>query len=344
MDALAYIEKAAKTKPAPLFALTGDEDFLKRQARAKLVADLLEDADPDFALTSYVGEVAVWSAVKSELDTLPFLAPRRVVVIEQADTFVKTFRSQLEDYVAESTSRGVLILDVKTWPANTKLAKATTATTIIGKSLDITKAQERAKVRGWCQARAQSTYGNELPSDSAEWLIELVGGGMGQLDQELAKLVTFAGAGKTITRELVDKLVGHSRAAETFKIFDAIGHGQPATALAILHRLFDQDEEPIALLGAFSWQLRRLAAISRIVRTGVSLNEAFDRVGVPPYYRREPEVQLRHLGKERMDQVYNWLIETDLGMKGSSELPDKLILEQLVVKLARVEKPVAVGR
>jgi DNA polymerase-3 subunit delta len=338
MDALAYIEKAAKTKPAPLFALTGDEDFLKRQVRAKLVADLLEEADPDFALTVYSGDAAVWATVKSELETLPFLAPRRVVIIEQADQFVTAFRGQLEKYVADSTSRGVLILDVKTWPANTKLAKATQDSTIVAKT------PGRTKLPAWCRVRAKDEYECELAVDASEWLVESVGDGMGQLDQELAKLATFAGAGKKITRDHVDKLVGRSRAAETFKIFDAIGQGKPAVALAILHRLFDQDEEPMALLGAFSWQLRRLAAISRVARTGVSLNEAFERVGVPPFFRREMENQLRHLGKTRMDQVYDWLVETDIGMKGASELTPELIMERLVVKLARVKKPAPARR
>src|SRR5207244_3629139 len=102
--------------------LLGDEDFLKRSARAALEPKLLEDADPSFALSAYPGDAADWSVVRSELATIPFLSPRRVVVIEQADKFVTEHRSELEKYVAAPSS-GVLILDVKTWMATTKLAK-----------------------------------------------------------------------------------------------------------------------------------------------------------------------------------------------------------------------------
>lgn len=337
MDALAYIEKAAKTKPAPLFALTGDEDFLKRQARAKLLADLLEEADPDFTLTTYAGEAAVWSTVKSELDTLPFLAPRRVVIIEQADTFVSNFRGQLEKYVADSSSRGVLVLEVKTWPGNTRLAKATPDVATI-----VATTPPAARLPGWCRARAKGHYQCELAADAAEWLVEIVGPAMGLLDQELSKLAVFAGKGKTITRDQVDKLVGRSRHAEVFKIFDAIGNRQPATALSILHRLLEEGEEPMALLGVFSWQLRRLGALSRLARL-TSVRDAFDQLGVK-WNREGFERQLRHLGRARMDQVFDWLIETDLGMKGASELPRELLLERLVMKLAREEQPAAVGR
>src|SRR5258708_7820013 len=82
------------------------------------------------------------------------------------------------------------------------------------------------------------------------------GSAMGVVDQELAKLAVYVGDAKAVTREDVDRLVGRSRNAETFRIFDAIGAGQPGDALALLERLFDQGEEPLQLLGAFSWQLR----------------------------------------------------------------------------------------
>src|SRR3954467_14349824 len=122
MDALEFLAKNSKTKPQPLFALVGAETFLRRQSLEKLTADLLVGADPAFALSSYEGESANWSTVKSELDTLPFLSPRRVVVIEQADPFVTDNRGALEKYAGDTEARGTLILEVKSWSSATKLA------------------------------------------------------------------------------------------------------------------------------------------------------------------------------------------------------------------------------
>ena len=56
------------------------------------------------------------------------------------------------------------------------------------------------------------------------------------------KLAIYAGAGARIDTADVDKLVGCSRAENTWRIFDAIGAGQSKEALAILERLFDQGE------------------------------------------------------------------------------------------------------
>jgi DNA polymerase-3 subunit delta len=49
----------------------------------------------------------------------------------------------------------------------------------------------------------------------------------------------------------------------------------------------------------------------------------------------EVEQQLRHLGRRRLNRLYEWLIDADGGLKGGSQLPKRTILERLVVQLAR---------
>jgi DNA polymerase-3 subunit delta len=330
MDALPFLEKSAKSKPQPVYVLHGDEAFLKRQVLPALDALLLGDAEPDFARTVLPGATAEWSAVRSELDTLPFLSPCRVVVIDQADPFVTKYRANLEKYVAAPAKAGVLILDVKTWPANTKLAKLVPDAGTI-----VCKAPAPQTVAKWVVNWAKTAHDKKLDADAAGWLVELVGPEMGLLNQELAKLAVYVGDRLAVTREDVDQIVGRSRAAETFKIFDAIGAGRPTEALTILSRLFDQGEDPLALLGAFSWQLRRLSQAARMHRAGRPLSAAIAEAGFPPFKRDQIEQQLRHLGRRRLDQVYDWLLEADLAMKSTGALPERVVLERLVVQLAR---------
>src|SRR5437667_4862874 len=101
MDAVDFLSKARKGEPQPLYVLHGDEDFLKREVRAALSPWLVGDADPAFAVSAYAGDRADWSTIRGELQTLPFLSPRRVVVIDQADPFVTEHRPQLEKYLAK---------------------------------------------------------------------------------------------------------------------------------------------------------------------------------------------------------------------------------------------------
>jgi len=329
MDSHAFLENPEKHKLQHVYILHGEEEFLKRQVLSALRARVLESAENAFGLNPYSGDKAQFAEVNDELQTLPFLGPRRLVVVENADPFVMLFRASLEKYVEQPVSTGVLVLDVKTWPASTRLAKM-----VPGAGTIVCKSPPAYKLPEWCVRWASSRHGKQLTAEAAQLLVDLVGPDMGQLDQELLKLAIYVGTAKRIDNEDVDKLVGSSRGQSMWKIFDAIGAGQISQALVILDRLFDQGEEPMRILGAFSMQLRRLAQAARLSQ-GQPLSVAMDRAGVPPFARNGCEQQLRHLGRRRLDRLYDWLVETDLGLKGSSQLPPRTLLERLVAQLAR---------
>src|SRR5262249_52237166 len=172
---------------------------------------------------------------------------------------------------------GVLVLDVKSWPANTRLAKLLDNAATLA-----CKAPAAHRLPEWCVGWADATHGKQLTQPAAQLLVDLVGAEMGLLDQELAKLAVYVGEPKRIDAADVDRLVGSSRAESTWKIFDAIGGGRPGEALDILDRLFDQGEDPMRILGAFSMQLRRLAAAYRLTRQGRALAAALEEARRPP--------------------------------------------------------------
>jgi DNA polymerase-3 subunit delta len=334
MDSLAFLETAAKSEPRPVYVLHGDESFLKRQVLIALRELVLGKEADAFGLSTHEGDRADLSVVRGELETLPFLSPRRLVVIDNADPFVTKYRAALEKYVGQPAVTGVLVLDVHNWPSTTKLAKALVSATIVCKTLT------GQQLPGWCVRQAKAAHGKELAAPAARLLVELIGPEMGQLDQELAKLAVYVGAAGRIDSEDVDKLVGHSRAEDTWKIFDAIGAGRTADALSILDRLLDQGQDPLAILGAFSWQLRKLAQAYRLNQQGRPLGAALGEVGFSPYRIRDAEMQVKHLGGRRAERLYDWLLETDLGLKGSSHLPPKTQMERFVVRLARANSSV----
>jgi DNA polymerase-3 subunit delta len=337
MDSLTFLDKAGKQKVQPIYVLHGDEDFLKRQVLAALQGLVLGPPGESFGLSTHAGDKAVFAAVHDELQTLPFLAARRLVVVENADPFVTRYRAALEKYVARPAPNGVLVLDVKSWTATTKLAKL-----LDGPGTIVCKAPAGQRLPAWCVERASSVHGKQLATAAASLLVDLVGPEMGLLDQELAKLAVYVGEAARIDTDDVDRLVGSSRAESIWKIFDALTAGRPAEALAILDRLFVQGEDAVRVLGAFSMQLRRLAQAYRLTQQGRPLAAALVEAGVPQFAVRSAEQQLRHLGRRRADHLYDWLLETDLGLKGSSVLPPKTQLERLLVRLAH--KPEAPAR
>jgi DNA polymerase-3 subunit delta len=326
MDAQVFLERSPPAAPQPFYVLFGDEQFLKRLALAKIQTFVLGDGADEFGRSVYEGESAEWAAVNDELSTLPFAAARRLVLVHDADPFVTKYRDRLESYLERPSPTGVLALVVKSWKSNTRLAKALPDAGAI-------ECKGPRQLAPWCTKWAAAHYGKKLDAAAASLLVELAGTDMGVLDQELAKLAVYVGDAAQIQSKDVDLLVGHSRQLTAWQMLDAVAEGNRTKALTTLHHLFEQGEEPIAILGALGWQLRREAQVARLCQQGGSLASAMSQAGLPPFKQDKIQQHLRLLGPRAM-QLYDWLLEADFALKSTAALPARVVLEKLVVKLA----------
>src|SRR6478609_3277048 len=107
MDSLTFLSRARKSSPQAMYVLFGDEAFLKRQVQGVLRELVLGAEADDFGLSLYTGDKTEWATIHDEVETLPFLCQRRLVIVEQADTFVTKYRGQLEKYAAKPSTVGV---------------------------------------------------------------------------------------------------------------------------------------------------------------------------------------------------------------------------------------------
>jgi DNA polymerase-3 subunit delta len=338
-DAIEYLAQPSKHPAAGVCVLFGDEAFLKRQALAALKQQVLSGDDAEFSVSTFAGRDAALRDVMDALSTRAlFGGGRHLVVVEEADEFVSANRSALEDYVERSKSASVLVLEVKLWPATTRLYKRVAES---GLQIEC-RFPAPARLLKWLAACARQAHDAALHASAAEVLAEEVEPDLGLLDQELAKLAALAGSGGAITSDLVHQAVGGWRARTAWEMLDAALAGDTRTALVQLDRLLLGGEVPIALLAQISSSLRRFAAATRLIEQGdrqrrsPGLRPALERAGVKPFVMGKAEDQLRRLGRPRANQLYHWLLEADLALKGSSSSPfrSRLVLEELIVRLS----------
>jgi DNA polymerase-3 subunit delta len=352
--ALRYLARAPEFPPRPVCVLFGDEPFLKAETLDALRTAALGGEDGEFCFRAFDGDDLQPRTMFDELATVAlFGGGRRMVVVNEADSFVSRYRPELEDYAANPKRTGVLVLEVDTWPATTRLFKQLAET---GLQIDCHVPGED-EVLMWIRERAERAYQTSFAAGAAERLLEIVGPQMGRLDQETAKLsllvaphVEAGGKGKLagITAQLVEQAVGGWRAKTAWEMIDAAAGGDAKAALVQLDRLILAGENPIGLLAQMASPLRRLAAATRIVRSAqaegrrLPLRQALEEAGVSkwPKAMDKAEAQLRQLGARRASKLFNWLLEADLALKGSSSSPDRarLMLEQLIVRMQKMTK------
>jgi DNA polymerase-3 subunit delta len=335
VSAIDYLKAPQKHAPAAVCVAFGDEPFLKRRTLLALRKAVLGEGDGEFSLSTYVGREASWRDVAEDLSTRAMFGSKRLVLIEEADEFVTRYRAELEAYVARPQSSSVLVLDVQSWAANTRLYKAVDAT---GLPIRCT-APEAKSLPSWLVAWAKHAHGIHLALPAAEALVEMIGAELGLLDQELAKLAVSAGPGGKVNADMVGQLAAW-RARTTWVMIEAALDGNLPKALVELDRLLLAGENPIGILAQAAVPLRRLAAATRLVVDAeiagrrISLRSAFEQVGVHRYYLDAAERHLRRLGRQRGQRLYQWLLEADLDLKGASRLAPQTILERLLVRVA----------
>jgi DNA polymerase-3 subunit delta len=352
--ALDYLARLAAHPARPVCIAFGDEPFLKSEVINALRTATLSDDDGEFSWRALVGDEADPRSVFDELATVAlFGGGRRMVLISEADDFVSAHRSLLEDYAAKPCDTGVLVLDVKSWPSNTRLYKQLAES---GLHIDCKAPSEGALVE-WLRDRAERQYHATFARGAAERLVEIVGPQMGRLDQETAKLSLLAarepaasgGAKASITVDLINDAVGGWRAKTAWDMIDAAAAGDAREALIQLDRLILAGESPVALMGQIAWRFRQLAAAAQLAvqaqRAGqrVNLRHALEQVGVKTWQgaMEKAEANLRQLGARRAARLDRWLLEADLALKGSSSSGDRarLVLEQLFVRMSRQLSP-----
>jgi DNA polymerase-3 subunit delta len=330
VHAIEFLKDPAKVAAKPVYAVFGDDAFLRRETLKEVRNAVLPGQDDELSVARFAGNEASLADVLDELHTLPFFSNRRLVIVDDADPFVTAHRKELEAYAGRPAERGVLVLSVKTWPGNTRLAKLVET---VGLSVDCKGPNDRLLVP-WLTHLAKSRYHSTFDAGAAELLVELVGPEVGVLVSEVEKLSVYVGTRANIHRDDVARMVGAGRIETVWKLLEAATTGRGDLALEHLDGLIGAGEHPVGLLSAMSVSLLKVHHAGRLRKLRVELREACHGAGIPPFAVEMTRQQHAHLGPSRVDRLPELLLRADLDLKGSSMLPPRAVLERLIVGLA----------
>ncbi|MBC7224103.1 MAG: DNA polymerase III subunit delta, partial [Anaerolineae bacterium] len=303
------------------------------------------------------------AVIQQVCDAFPFLAPRRLVIVEGllgtlqprrrgARRGAGTTRAEVE---AGQRGKGRDLLEdlmayLKVLPETTVLVLWEREPLPAGHPV-LALAQELAREKppkavvrefrtpredqlaGWIARRVRK-HGGQITPDAAEALAAFVGRDLRRLDQEIGKLVTHAGAGQAITLEAVEALVPDTREASIFAFTDAVARRDARQALSILHRLLEEGQPPLVLLNMVARQVRVILQVKELQGEGLSAPRMARELGVHPYVVEKALRQGVALSYQALERAYRLLLEADLAIKTGAQEPETA-LDLLVVEMCR---------
>ena len=330
MLATAYLKAPAKHAAGAIVALFGTDRFLKQRVLEALSRQILGDGDDDIALVHFAAKSLNLTQLRDELSTVSMWSASRLVVVDEADDFVTEFRSGLEKYADRPAKKSVLVLEVRSWLSTTKLSRKVAQ---IGLEIDC-KSLKGTELLTWLREHCRAAHGKQLAPDAAQLLVELAGAELGLLDQELAKLAAYMGTAASIDLSAVRQLVGGWKAETTWGMLDAVRDGRIDKALQLLSKLLEAGEHPLKLMGGINSNFRSFAQATELARQGMPLKSALAEAGVKPFIVEAAAAYLRRIGRSQAESITEWLRTADGDLKGSSPLPERLVMERLLVQLA----------
>ncbi len=241
----------------PVFVLCGN-DRRRMVDQTHFITDMVVgDDDPQLVITSFDGDKVSLPEVLDELLTFPFLSQYRLVIINEADKFITANREKLEAYLEKPSKTGILLMQVKTFPATTKLAKKAAQIGWVQKYEELTAKE----LPGFITDYAKNEYGLKFKADAVSLLIGLTGDSAGQLINEVDKIAAYLSSGnsKEITEKEIEMLVGNNRQYDAFSVIDAMANGNVGLALNLLDQMLGKTRDSeFTAVGAFAWYFRKL--------------------------------------------------------------------------------------
>ena len=325
-----------------LYVLFGKDSFSLRERLDELRSTL--DADGELVSNTLVldGRKTSLAEVTAACDTVPFLAPHRLVIVEgllarlaggagrrgggepSADAAAWL---PLAEYVERMPPSTHLVLTDGELKAGNPLLAALKGK---GEIREFRPLGRRA-VPGWVQSRARS-LGLTLTPGAVRLLADSLADDLWALTGELEKLSVYA-VGGTVGEDDVRALVTAVRETSVFPLVDAIVEGRPATAVRLLRQVLRQESGAPYVLAMIQRQLRHLAVAGEMMHAGASGRRIGETLRLPDFALDKLLEQAPRYPPRRLRAAFGRLLEADLHIK-RGVYPDELALELLVHDLA----------
>ena len=348
-------------KPQLIYILHGTDRFTRDEQVRSLKRRMLSEALGEYNLSVLSGGDVGLNELRAVADALPFMGDRRLVIVEgmlarlagQSKPSARRSRSKTARPSGRATKEAAPKDADAPSPLDTLLEylqalPPSTALVFVEDQLDTSAIEprlpkDRAHVRGydrprpsdlsvWVDRRIRHHKG-KMEAAAVRQLAQLAPDDLGLLENEIAKLVTYAD-GRTVTTDDVE-LLSASPEVTVFALLDAIALGQRGKALGQLRALFHRGERSEMILPQIASSLRRLIQARELLDLGLRGAELQRRLGGHPFVAEKAERQARGYRMDQLETALRLLLDTDRAIK-TGEAEPELALELFICDLPRV--------
>ena len=325
-------ERLARGKPVAAIVLQGTDVYLRDLCRRSIIDACVPEGARDWAVARIAGDAQGWREIFQRAQTMPMLAPRQVIIVENAET-VESLGEKSRDEIVDALAKylespapfTVLLLEASNLDGRLRFSKLLAEKALV---VQLTIGDESAASLA---AQMAKDLGTEMDRDAAALLADLVNREPARMRMEIDKLSSYVQERGRITAADVETLVVAARKNTVWQLADMLASGKRNDAMAFLSNLLREGEQPAGLVGALAWMYRKLIE-ARELPAGTNGFQAARQLSLRPEAAEAAVRNAHRLPKQKLVAGLVALAEADSQLKSANPDP-RAMMEFLIARL-----------
>lgn len=310
-----------------VYLLYGEEAYLKRLYKNKLRAALTAP-DDSMNYTYYEGKGINPNEIIDMAETMPFMAEKRLIVIENSG-FFKNKCDELADYFEDPSDSTCFVFVEAEVDKRSRLYKRVKER---GRIAELNAQDEKSLVR-WIVG-SLNRENKKITQSAAALFLTKTGADMENIQRELEKLICYVGERDSINIEDVEAICTTVITNNIFEMIDAIAKKQQKKALELYYDLLTLKEPPMRILFLITRQFNLLLQVKDLARLGFNTAEAAKKAGLHSFVAGKYVSQSKSFDSKWLADAVEICAGTEEAVK-TGRINDILSVELLIVQFSK---------
>lgn len=310
----------------------GSEGYLKKAYENSIKKAIVDESFETMNFDMFDDKKVLTTKVIDALETLPFMAEKRFVLVRDSGLFQtgrKDESEKMADYLSTIPESACLLFVEEEIDKRGRLYKSIVKN---GRAVEFKTPDEKTLVN-WIMSELKKKK-MEINSATAIYLIRTTGSNMENIVGEIEKLSAYKAQNGKIENEDIDKVCIKSFETKIFDLVAAIGNKKPETALEIYRNMLLMKESPIMILAMIIRQFRLIFQCKLLLKQGEASASIAQRLSQREFVIRECVKQSQNFSIEILEKAVKECLETDIAIK-TGGMTGELAVELLILSYSK---------
>ena len=307
-----------------VYLLCGEEAYLRRQYRDRVKKALLGDGDL-MNLNCFEGKGIVPGEEIDLAQTMPFLAERRVLVIENSG-FFKRGGEALAEYLADPATSAYFLFVETEIDKRSRLYKAAAAR---GRVIEC-KTPDEGVLKRWV-VELLAKENKRITQRDLDLFLEKTGTDMENIRGEVEKLVCYCLDREAVSAQDIEAVCVRQIGSRIFDMVEAVADKKQRRAMELYYDLLTLKEPPMRILFLIARQFNLLLQVKELKNKGYDTRSIGEKVGLKGFIAGKYVSQAAKFKEAELRQALTDCVETEEAVK-TGRMNDVMSVELLIVR------------